>query len=63
MTTTRRALAVLAACALLYLVLLPALPDTGGTADDLVWLLGVVVALVGLGALVVAVRAWRAGRR
>lgn len=63
MTTTRKALTVFAACAVLYLVLLPALPETGGLADDLVWLLGVFVALTGIGALVVAVRSRRVDRR
>lgn len=63
MTTNRKALLVFITCAVLYLVLLPALPETGGPADDLVWLLGVLVALTGIAALVVAVRSRRADRR
>ena len=62
MTTTRKALTVFVTCAVLYLVLLPVLPETGGLADDLVWLFGVLVALTGIAALVVAVRSRRVDR-
>lgn len=47
MSTQRKALILFGVCAVLYLVVLPALPDTGGLADDLVWLLGVIVAAIG----------------
>lgn len=59
MSTQSKALIVFGVCAVLYLVALPALPDTGGPADDLVWLLGVLVALTGIGALVTAYRLHR----
>ena len=59
MSTERKALIVFGVCAVLYLVALPALPDTGGAADDLVWLLGLLVALTGVGALVIAYRLHR----
>lgn len=56
MSNKRKALVVFGVCAVLYLVVLPAVPDTGGVADDLIWLLGVLVALTGTGALVIAYR-------
>ena len=59
MSTKRKALIVFGVCTVLYLVALPALPDTGGVADDLVWLLGLLVALTGIGALVIAYRLHR----
>lgn len=59
MTSKRTALIVFGACAVLYLVVLPALPDTGGVADDVVWLLGLLVALTGVGALITAYRLHR----
>ncbi len=59
MTTTRTASLVAAVCAVLYLLVLPSLPDGTGTADDFQWLLGVVVAATGVTALLVAVRGKR----
>lgn len=63
MGSVRKALIVFGICAVLYVIALPALPDTGGMADDLVWLLSVFVALTGIGALVIAYRLHTASSR
>lgn len=52
----RAAWTVFAVCAIAYLVVLPALPDADGTAENVAWALSIVVALIGLAALFVALR-------
>jgi hypothetical protein len=53
---------VFVACAVIYLAVLPALPDADGAAENVVWLVSVAVAVAGIAALVMALRL-RFGRR
>lgn len=62
MSTARSASLLAATCAVLYLLVLPALPDSTSTASNLQWLLSVVVAVTGIVALVVALRSRRRTR-
>ncbi len=56
MTTTRTASVIAAACAVLYLLVLPALSHRTDRAQNVLWLVGVLVAVTGITALVVAFR-------
>lgn len=59
----RLAWIIFAICAVGYLVLLPALPDADGTAEDVAWAMSLLVAAAALVALIVGLRAGHTRRR
>jgi hypothetical protein len=47
---------VFLACAVVYLLILPSLPDADGAAENVMWALSLMIAIAGIVALVLALR-------